>query len=752
MLHLGMFRIRAGAAWRHDPSLRAALRAGAGPDRLAAARAAVDALALEVDGVDIAAGLAEGPLLPTLEALLRAVARVVRGAPHATVGFPDGQIELLIRRSGRTALLSVAALTRPSRILARDVEVEVDDLAAAALEASATICGELAELLPGSERREARPLRAAAHALRRTEEGAARGPRAAHATRAPRAVPASAPVACVVELGDDDALLSAYEGGRPDLGSLLGHGRVLVRAAGGRELAALAGAPFLVARDLGAAADALLRAVRGRQPRCELALARPRGARAVALDVDLAAGTVTGPAGAPVPCPPLALARAFAEAQLEVGRIARARNPRQAENAYLSELERAAAGRLAQIAELAEGDRAGAATAAARVPAPPRVAQRPLGPGRLRRLAFRETFRLDAGPAAAGGLLRSGGQVIVAGAGRTVAVDARSGEVRWRAEGAAFAAAAGGLVLAVAGGTLRALSPRTGRTVWARPLPGMTPVLATAFARGPVVLVERDAATALDAGSGRTLWRFEPPGATRVHAAPFGGLLVAGTDAGVIYGLDAAGRLAWRLGAPGPVLRPPLAAAGRCLVLSAAAPDAAALLAVDPATGERRWETPLDTTGTAAVLPWGTGVAVAGTVAGDPIVTALDREGGLRWTVAPPLAGAVGAVAAGALLVVRDAVGALVALDRDGAARWSRPAPKGASPARAAPPVVARGTVVASAGDVLQALDARTGDLLGTVAAAPPLRLDADAALAIAALDADGLATGWRLATHLSVV
>src|SRR6266540_2959289 len=125
----GMVRIRTGAAWRHDPELRAALRRGVGPHRAAAARGVVDALALEVDGVDIAAGLAEGPLLPTLEALLRAVARIVGGASHATVTFPDGELELLLRRRGRAVLLTVLALTRPSRVLARAVEVELDALA-----------------------------------------------------------------------------------------------------------------------------------------------------------------------------------------------------------------------------------------------------------------------------------------------------------------------------------------------------------------------------------------------------------------------------------------------------------------------------------------------------------------------------------------------------------------------------------------------------------------------------------------------
>src|SRR6266545_3963996 len=217
----GMVRIRTGAAWRHDPELRAALRRGVGPHRAAAARGVVDALALEVDGIDVAAGLAEGPLLPTLEALLRAVARIVGGASHATVTFPDGELELLLRRRGRAVLLTVLALTRPSRVLARDVEVELDALAAAALDASAALCRELAELLPGAEARE------------------------------PRRVRRSAPVSCALELGDDDGLAAAYEGGRPDLGSLLGPGRVVLRAGDGSELAAIGGIPFLVLRDLG---------------------------------------------------------------------------------------------------------------------------------------------------------------------------------------------------------------------------------------------------------------------------------------------------------------------------------------------------------------------------------------------------------------------------------------------------------------------------------------------------------------------
>ena len=82
-----MIRIRTGAAGGTTPTWRRAAPRG-GSRAGAATRAMVDALAIEVDGVDLAAGRAEGALLPSLEALLRAVARVVGGAPHAAVPSP----------------------------------------------------------------------------------------------------------------------------------------------------------------------------------------------------------------------------------------------------------------------------------------------------------------------------------------------------------------------------------------------------------------------------------------------------------------------------------------------------------------------------------------------------------------------------------------------------------------------------------------------------------------------------------------
>jgi hypothetical protein len=747
-----MIRIRTGASWRHDPRLHEALRRSQSDARAAAARAVVDALALEVDGIDIAAGRAEGALLPSLEALLRAVARVVGGAGHASVTFPEGEVEVLIRRRGTSALLTVVALSRPSRVLARDVEVEVEELAAAALEAAAAFCRELAEILPRSAGREARRLRAAARDLRRVEAAPPRRPRTAVGERAPRPPPRTGKIGCALELRDDEGLLLAYEGGRPDLGSLLVPGRLSLRAADGAEICAITGLPFLALRDLAASSDRLLAALRRGEASFDLPLARGGHGPPAALRLDLSGARAVAPGRPPVPCPPLELARALAEAAVELGRVARARNPRQAENAYLAELEAGAADRLAQIEELAQGDRAEPSATAGRTRAVAGPAQRALGPGRLRRLSFRRTFSFDAGAPAGEGLLLAGGTIVVAGAAATGALERASGALRWRSGGCGFAAALPGAVLLVRERALAALAPRSGRVLWSRPLPGAEPSGAVALPRGPFVLVEPGALTALDPGSGRTLWRFEPPGATRLAASAFAGIVAAGADTGFLYGLDAAGRVAWRVRAPGAVEHAPTAAVGACLALSDAGAGAT-LLAVDPASGARLWEAALDLVPSGPPVAWGRRLAVGGGVAGDAAVTVLEPTGAPAWTTAPPLlAGTATLAAAGPLLVARDPRGAVVALGRDGAARWSRPALPDHPAAGAASAAVARGTVLVPAGDGVVALDARTGEIVGALPGAAPARLVVDGALGVTALDLDGLAGGWRLATHLSVV
>ncbi len=736
-----MIRIRTGASWRDDPRVAASLRRASPGERAAAARDLADALAIEVDGVDLTAGLAEAPLLPSLEGLLRAIAAVVAGAPQAALVLGEGGLELVIRRRGGSALLTVVALGRPSRVLARDVEVDVQALAAAALEAAAGFCRDLAAVVPAA----VRDTRSLHHQIGRLSRIQPREP----AGRPPeptvlRSGPEPGRLGCALEIADHDGLLAGYEGGRPDLGSLLVPGSVVLHGVDGAPLLSLPGHPFLALRDLAAGADRALCAARRGDPGVEVPLARP-GRRVTTLALSLSRGE-TSLDGRPVASAPLPLLRAFAEAALEFCSLVRARNPRQVENAYLGELEASAAERIAELDELCQGDRVADGARATGAPAGLRLVRRPLGPGRLRRLSFRRLFTAELGAPAA--LSLRGSRLLAAGRAAVVALDARTGAERWRAGGASLAAAFPGALLLARTGQLRLLSPATGRPRWERPAPGASPSGAALLAGGPLVLAEPGMVTGLDLATGEPVWRFTAPGASRTWVVAFGRLAVAGSDSGFLHGLDAEGRLLWRVRAPGPLLRPPSGWGGLCLALCETGAGSA-LLALDAATGVRRFEAPLELTPSAPPAPWGQRLAVPGTVAGDPAVTVLERSGALAWTSAPPLSGAPALLPAGPLLVVRGAAGGLLALGRDGALRWSRPA----GPATALPGGLAlsRETVVA-AGEGLACHALETGELVAALPAVSASLLAVDRELTVAALDVDGLLTVHRLGTHLSLV
>jgi outer membrane protein assembly factor BamB len=740
-----MIRIRTGASWRDDPRIAAALRGAAPAARAAAARELADALAIEVDGVDLAGGRAEAPLLPSLEELLGAISRILGGARQASVMLGDGGLELILRRRGQSALLTLVALGRTSRLLARDVEVDVEALAAAALEAAAGFCRDLAAAVPGAAR-DARHLRAAVRRLARArplgEAPAADGPPPEPTLGNLR--PAPGRCSCAIEISDEEGLLAAYGGGRPDLGSLLVPGRVALHAPDGAELLALPGHPFLALRDLAAAADRALCAARRGEARVGLPLARP-GHGESTLELDLARRTSLHD-GRPLGCAPLPLLRAFVEAALDFCALVRERNPRQAENAHLSELEAAAAERIAELDELAGGDVPHAGDPApARAPAAIRPSREPLGPGSLRRLSFRRVAALEVGAPAQ--LTLRGSWVLAAGRGAIACLDRRTGAVRWRSRGAALARSLSGMVVAAGPDGVRALAASNGGLRWERDLPGAPPTGAVRLGTGAALLAEPGAVTALDPATGERLWRFLAPGASRTWALALGTVLLVGSDSGFLHALDSGGRLLWRVRAPGPITRAPTAWGSACLALCETA-SGSVLLAVEVATGLRRFEAPLDLAPSSPALPWGRRLVVPGTVAGDPAVTVLERDGSPAWTAVPQLAGAPVVLPAGPLLAVRDGAGALLALDRDGATRWARPAPPGHA---AGPLALSRGTLVVG-GDGLACHAVETGEIVGVLPAVSASLLAVDGELTVAALDLDGLLTVHRLGTHLSVV
>jgi len=74
-----MVRIRLASAWKRDPALREALAAGGDVHEVAGRLE--DALALEVDGVDVCGGRAEGLLVPSVLAVGEALLALLAGGP-----------------------------------------------------------------------------------------------------------------------------------------------------------------------------------------------------------------------------------------------------------------------------------------------------------------------------------------------------------------------------------------------------------------------------------------------------------------------------------------------------------------------------------------------------------------------------------------------------------------------------------------------------------------------------------------------
>lgn len=745
--------VRLGTSWKEDPALRAALGRGSAAVRAAAAEA-VDALALEVDGVDVAAGRAEGALLAGVVALGEAVLRLLGGTSRAELHFSEGGVEVVLARRGATALLTVVALDRPARILARDVEVELAELAGAARDAARALSDELSTLDAAAAPQLTADLRRLVARLEAARAQPARAPAVGRGAPRPRPRRRRGAPACAFELHDEDGLLSTYRGPGPDLGSLLAPGKVVLRGSDGREVATLDGPPFLVLRDLAAFAGRLADAVRRGEASAPLALAGRGRHGTVALQADLAAGTLARAGGGAHPAPPLLLARALLEAAIDFCGVAAGRNPWQAQNGWVAELRAVAAERLAHVQELIEGDRVGEARAA-RVRARParRLPRAPLGPGQVRRLAFRQLFRGDVGAPAGFGLAIEDELVVAAGASAVVGLDARTGAERWRQPGARLAWLSAGALHVADAARLTAIDPATGRPRWSRPRLGLpdAPRGVVRLAGGLTLWVGSASAAALDA-AGRVAWTFTPPAGRALRGAAAGPLAVVGSDAGFLYGLDAAsGRAAWRVRLPGALAAAP-AVAGDTLFATCATDLGGSLLGLEPTTGRRRFEVPLDVTPAGAPVAFAGLLAIPGTVAGDPVVAAVDPAGALAWEDAPSLGpGPVALAASPAGLLVKTAAGACVALDRAGATLWSRAREAAAPPEVNAPPLAVRGVALVP-GDLVEALDLATGRPLATVRLGAPIRLATDAGLNVWALDAVGALAAARLSTHLSLV
>lgn len=722
-----MIRIRTGNRWKSERKLRGA----------AVAEEAWDALGIEVDGVDISRGLLEGKLLLTFSSLLGAVDDLAAGRRRtAQVGFSSGVILLLSRR-GSAVLLSLVRLVRPSRVLVRDVEVELSDLALAAAESTGDLLDSLAARFP---RAEGHPLvqRLAERAARLLDRLAFEGPsseeeggEASHIRRPParEEIPT-----LLFDIRDDDGRIAGYREG-DGLGPLLLRGHLYLHGADGEELASAEGVPFLVLRDLVSLADGLV------APEGESRLELPLGAPGAVLEVDLRGGALTVQ-GRTLRLELRDLARSIFTCALDFVAVLAARQPALGQNPYLVDLRDEARSRLRLL------DDREAAPSPAPAPAPPtrpRTLGRPPAAGELRKVSLRIRWRAEL--EAVRRVEGTGKRAFISHAGGVTSLGLDDGGRFDHAYGVSVATPdrRGPALLLEEGGVLLGLGEAR-PPAWQRD---------TDFAeldpryrrfRGDAwLLVDRSSLVCLDLRSGAIRFRLDPPAAHRSILASAGPFLALAADNGMIYAVDLERRqVAWRL----PLALESLAVGPAGVVGVAEGPrglEAVGISAKDRSI-QFREALPLDAAD--QLLPTRGGTVVAGASETGGEVLGLGIEGGIRFRARPVLGPDAPALAlAGRTIFARGRRG-ICRIDR-GRIRWSAPAGPGAAPR------IVQG-MVALPGERLSLRDASSGRELLPAAAREGLpaadHLEVGPGGELLTVDIHGSCAGLRVAGALAVV
>ena len=346
---------------------------------------------------------------------------------------------------------------------------------------------------------------------------------------------------------------------------------------------------------------------------------------------------------------------------------------------------------------------------------------------------LRWTYRLPEGARVRARLVASGGTVLAFGAqglsGETFAIDAATGEERWRGSfsvfrgsSAAFLDGRGFVYDQTGGHLLTGFDLATGRTLWterletsglgARPAADAGVVCITGYARtGEYGLYGYDAAT------GRQRWRYLSNDLAQTRAVPAGGTCFFGTSQGFVYAVDVAtGNARWQKRTGAGVMTDPMPAGDVLAVLTADG----SLLGLDAATGRERWRNELgDDAATDAREGLAAGIA-GGVLFVDGLNGALfavdPATGRLRWKKAGSGPGSRPTGSAGerdssfpvvsgglALVAGEDRISALDLAT--GAARWEREVARG----RGEQPLISGSLVYHSAGRGMHVLDLRTG-------------------------------------------
>jgi hypothetical protein len=540
----------------------------------------LDVLGVEVDGVDIAAGVGEARVLVAVDELAAALLRIGEGEPAAQATIGPGPTELVLEARGPDLLLTLVSLAPPSRVLAGGLLVEARKMRAATLHAAR---GLLLDLLAISAAVGDAPLarrlgESCAELARRPVKAPRRWPAREAAAKAMVFFPADAgrrraeslqmqlPPETVARLREQPAVKHA------PLAPHLGHGSLALTRRGAPGLAC-EGTLFLLVRNLLGEAERLVEAWEA-------------GGREFALRFgpyelrcDLTTDQVHAPGWRkPAALPALRLARLATLLALGYAGEAHqddepARDLR--ERALLLErhCEDLETGDLRRAPE--------AVTAPAARRQEPR--QGPLSPGRMRRLVYREAWRTPA-PGALRTLPLAQGPLVTELPERLEARDAETGDFLWKVDSAPGAVARGQeLFYAEPGDALARIDVTTGEVRWKRRMRGAAhPARLWTLASGVLRSLPGEG-LALVTDAGTLAFRAKLPGGAPREVVAVDRVLVAALASSALAGLDPAdARVLWKRRCKASALA---ACGARALVLSEGA-----LSCIEAQSGEPVWE------------------------------------------------------------------------------------------------------------------------------------------------------------------
>lgn len=733
-----MIRLRTGQRWKREPDAR--------PQ---------DALALEVDGVDLLSSATDEPLATVLPQLLEAMAALMGGERVAQVSLPESHLELCLYRAGGDVELSVVSLGRPARRVRPPVRVDLLDLKDAAVAAGRSLHEDLLARAPRVARgAEVRAMVKTASRLARL--GVAEALPEARPfvlERPPSSEPASEPTSepasehwAGFTLEDKEGRLAAY---RPRAGgalaSLLARGTVTLEV-GGRRVWRAEEPPVLLAMELSRAAEDLVHAIDGGERRFSLKLPGARHASAVDLTrKSIAVGEAS------LPVDPAELARHLLELPIALSVAITARCRPQARNPYLEELTARCKRALAHL-------RAPTAPEPS-APAPKRSRRKAAAPplpvaGTLKRLRFEQRWaKQRLGGEEPGSLvLSSAGPVFRAP--EMAAGFSKDGGLLFRhvAPHGVAVSRDGHLLCADADRVMLFRSGHASAT-WLRDHDGLPLGPALVHDGGLLITAsESRGAVAFSELTGRELWRFFPPRTHRAHLHVQGHRAVVTTDSGNLFGLDVHdGQLRYRVRAGVPFLGPAVAW-GRKLCGWLGRRDRLGLLRLDVHSGKVEWTVELPFARPTAPLPVGIRLYVAGEHDGEGAIACVSARGELVWRRALHLGeGPYRLSAVGGAVAVCSQTGATTLIDADGEVRWHLGA-AGEPLASAIAPCLSRQVLIVPGAQV-RAVDPERGEVLAEVDAGATLcDLAVDRRLNLYLLDEGGDLRAYQLRTQLGVV